>query len=47
MEKTIIINYSNGTGEKPLQDFIKEEYEIIQTVTADGVPYYVIRDKAN
>jgi hypothetical protein len=45
MEKTIIINYANGTGDKPFQDFVKDEYEVLESETSDKISYFIIRDK--
>jgi hypothetical protein len=42
MEKAIIIQCEKS---KPLRDFIKDEWEVVESKTEAGIEYYVLRER--
>ena len=42
MEKAIIIQCEKS---KPLRDFIKDEWEVVESKTEAGTEYYVLRER--
>ena len=45
MEKQIIVNYATRTTEKPIKDFIRPEYEVVEGKTSEGIEYITLRDR--
>ena len=42
MEKLI---YISSNKDRPIRDFFKPEFEVIESKTEEGVEYYVIRER--